>query len=59
MATQRLSMRKLREILKLKYETRLTHREIANVLRMHGVEIGVNRDSAGTGIRPLAVPINM
>ena len=29
MATQRLSMRKLREILKLKFETRLTHREVA------------------------------
>ena len=29
MATKRLSMRKLREILKLKHETGLTHREIA------------------------------
>ncbi len=29
MATKRLPMRKLREILKLKYETGLAHREIA------------------------------
>ena len=58
MATKRLAMRKLHEILKLKYETGLTHREIAKAcgIGVGTVSLYVTRVREAGLSWPLVVP---